>query len=104
MEGCAVKGISELRLLRASHLKPWKVSSDDERLDPYNGLLLIPNLDLALDGGYISFQDNGRILISSRLDRTTSTKMGIHANLKLRHVRKEHRPYLHYHRREIFQQ
>ena len=37
-----------LPMLRASHAKPWKDSDDVECGDPYNGLLLSPNLDTCL--------------------------------------------------------
>jgi putative restriction endonuclease len=102
-KACAVTGCRELPLLRASHIKPWRASTDAERLDPYNGLLLIPNLDVAFDSSYISFLDDGGIMISSRLDQTTRRIMGIHRNLRLRRVAKKHRLYLEYHRREVFQ-
>jgi hypothetical protein len=102
-KACAVTGCRELSLLRASHIKPWSASTDAERLDPYNGLLLVPNLDVAFDSGYISFLDNGKILISSRLHQTAGKIMGIHRNLRLRQVAKKHCLYLEYHRREVFQ-
>jgi len=57
---CAVSNCSELFLLRASHIKPWKDSTNTERLDRYNGLLLNPNLDAAFDKGLISFADDGK--------------------------------------------
>jgi hypothetical protein len=43
---CAVTGCAELAVLRASHVKPWRLSDDAERLDSANGLLLTANLDL----------------------------------------------------------
>jgi len=102
-KACAVTGCRELPLLRASHIKPWSASTDAERLDPYNGLLLVPNLDVAFDSGYISFLDNGEILISSRLHQTARKIMGIHRNLRLWQVAKKHCLYFEYHRREVFQ-
>jgi 5-methylcytosine-specific restriction protein A len=54
-------------LLKASHIKPWRDSDNAERLDIYNGLLLIPNLDSAFDKGYISFDDGGKIIISDMI-------------------------------------
>jgi putative restriction endonuclease len=61
---CAVTGYKDLNLLVASHIKPWSVSSNSERLDVYNGLLLVPNLDKAFDSGFISFKESGEIMIS----------------------------------------
>jgi hypothetical protein len=53
--GCAFTRLREEDLLRASHIKPWCDSTDEERLDVFNGLLLIPNLDLAFDKGFITY-------------------------------------------------
>ena len=41
-DGCSVTGCKTIEVLRASHIKPWRSSSNSERLDPYNGLLLLP--------------------------------------------------------------
>ena len=63
---CAITEVTEPRLLRASHIKPWaKCETDAERLDVYNGLLLAAHLDAAFDAGLISFTDEGAILFSS---------------------------------------
>lgn len=64
---CPITGITEPALLRASHIKPWKDSTDAERLDVHNGLLLAVHLDAAFDAGLISFDDGGRMLVSERL-------------------------------------
>ena len=64
---CAVTGVAQPRLLRASHIKPWAMcETDGERLDVYNGLLLAAHLDAAFDAGLISFSDKGAILFSSK--------------------------------------
>ena len=57
---CAVTGCANTQLLRASHIKPWKVADLKERLSLYNGLLLSPALDACFDAGYISFDDQGK--------------------------------------------
>jgi predicted restriction endonuclease len=68
---CAVTGCMEESLLRASHIKPWAKASLPERLSLYNGLLLSPALDACFDSGYVSFDDEGKILISERLGVAT---------------------------------
>jgi putative restriction endonuclease len=60
---CPVTGVSMPELLRASHIKPWRDSSDEERLDPYNGLMLAPHVDVLFDKGYISFTSDGYMII-----------------------------------------
>ena len=64
---CAVTKLSCPELLRASHVKPWSLSTENERLDPDNGLLLAAHLDALFDKGLISFDDQGGMLVSSRL-------------------------------------
>ncbi|MFA7071098.1 HNH endonuclease [Methanoculleus bourgensis] len=98
---CAVTGCDSLDLLRASHIKPWRDSDNAERLDNYNGLLLVPNLDSAFDRGYISFDNDGKIIISDVLKDRDRNKLGIHSRMKLRKVEERHIRYLDYHRREI---
>lgn len=60
---CPVTGVSMPELLRASHIKPWRESTDEERLDPYNGLMLAPHVDVLFDKGYISFTSDGYMII-----------------------------------------
>lgn len=99
--GCAVTRCTVERLLRASHLKPWKLSNNTERLNPFNGLLLTPNLDLALDRWLISFTDEGSILTSSSLKANDAVALGLHSGMKLQFVKPEHKPYLSFHRDEF---
>jgi len=95
---CAVTGCRRVELLRASHIKPWSEASDEERLDKYNGLLLVPNLDVAFDAGYISFSDDGRIMISRYLTEDDQNRLGIHPDLSIDGLTKRHAEYLQYHR------
>ncbi len=100
---CAVTRCRAPQLLRASHLKPWKASSNAERLDPFNGLLLVPNLDCALDRGLISFRNNGRIMLSSRLAGKDRAALGLSSAIRLRRpLHAKHRRFLRYHRDHVF--
>jgi hypothetical protein len=99
---CSVTGMNFVPILRASHIKPWSVSSNEERLDPENGLLLTPNLDVAFDRGFISFSDDGDILISSELSVEIQTDLGIHLSMKLSKISNGNRKYLNHHRNSVF--
>ena len=101
-QGCAVSGCKQIELLRASHIKPWRYSSNAERLDPYNGLLLLPNLDACFDAGLVSFDDVGKILISSELRETALLQLGIKSNLRLLRIEQRHKDFLRFHRENIF--
>ncbi|MGX9983190.1 HNH endonuclease [Methylobacterium fujisawaense] len=64
---CAITGVRDRELLRASHIKPWAVSSDYERVDVHNGLLLSALWDAAFDQGLVSFSDEGRLFVNPKL-------------------------------------
>ncbi|MBR5317863.1 MAG: HNH endonuclease, partial [Lachnospiraceae bacterium] len=65
---CIVTGISDQRLLVASHIKPWAVCNNTERLSAENGLLLSPLYDKLFDCGLMTFSKDGRLHLSSRLN------------------------------------
>lgn len=52
-EQCAVTRCSIEKVLVASHAKPWAESTNFERLDEYNGLLLSASIDKLFDGGVV---------------------------------------------------
>jgi putative restriction endonuclease len=96
---CALLGVNDPLLLVASHIKPWSVSTDGERLDSYNGLLLTAHVDRAFDKGRISFDLDGRILISPKF--LDAALLGINREMVIQ-IDPEHRPYLDYHRESVF--
>lgn len=96
---CSVTGYSDTSMLVASHIKPWSHSSNTERLDKFNGLLLLPNLDKAFDQGLISFEANGKMLISPSLQQPNT--LGINDRMSVSIVR-DHQAYMAYHRTNLF--
>ena len=99
--GCAVTGLTCPEILRASHVKPWSHSNRRERLDPNNGLLLAAHLDALFDKGLISFDDAGKMLMSSRLLMQERKYFGL--PLKLRRTPDSMlKPYLAHHRDNLF--
>ena len=82
---CAVTGVAVTEALRASHAKPWAECADDaERLDAFNGFLLVANLDALFDRFLISFDDAGHLLTSTRLSQSDLPGLGIHSGMTLR--------------------
>lgn len=101
---CAVTGVSEPCLLRASHAKPWnKCETGKERLSPFNGFLLNVALDALFDKFLISFADDGSILLAPSLKPEELAAVGITPELRIVGIRPEHKPFLEYHRAQ-FQQ
>jgi hypothetical protein len=100
-ERCAVTGCQLPQLLRASHIKPWKVANNRERLDRDNGLLLLASLDAAFENGFISFADSGKMVISPELTPETRALLGVADSTCLsRGPAKNRQKYLNYHRRK----
>jgi predicted restriction endonuclease len=99
---CAVTGVKIVDILKASHIKPWSQSTDSERLDKYNGLLLNPMLDALFDKGFITFSDKGKIKISTEISPDIFSMLGIASNSKLTKIENQHKEYLKYHRNNIF--
>lgn len=100
---CALTGLAVVPLLRASHIKPWsECANNQERLDVFNGFLLAPHLDALFDGGWITFDDAGRLVKSSLLDDVAVQLLGVTSEMKLTHLAADHRQYLDYHRRCVF--
>jgi putative restriction endonuclease len=96
---CAVTGLSDPRLLRASHIKPWaSCETDAERLDVYNGLLLAAHLDAAFDAGLISFSAAGSILFSVEFQPADRAALGISEGMSLRQSASGHLRNLGWHR------
>lgn len=74
---CRVTGVENGAHLVASHCKPWRDASNEERLDGENGLLLTPSIDHLFDRGFIGFEDCGRLIISPVAHRPSLEKMGV---------------------------
>jgi hypothetical protein len=100
---CAVTRLDVPELLRASHAKPWKDATDEERLDVHNGLLLAVHLDALFDKGLLAFDELGNGLLSRRLSPETLRLLGLQGKaFRLARCVEGHLPYLRYHRENIF--
>jgi HNH endonuclease len=95
---CRVTRIADGRYLRASHIKPWCKSNDREKLDGYNGLLLSPHVDLLFDHGWISFSEDGKLLLSVKLAPNVLAAWGIPKDLNVGQFKPEQCKYLAWHR------
>lgn len=88
--------------MRASHIKPWKNCDNKECIDPENGLLLKPNNDFLFDQGYISFNDDGSIIISKMLSTQDIQEFHLSEEIRIKQVTPKMKEYLNYHRENVF--
>jgi len=98
---CALCEIELPELLRASYSKPWKDSTDFERVDPYNGVLLCCNHNALYENGFIAFDGQGRLHISSQIPEEDYEKYGIQPKMKIAR-KEENKPYFKWHKRHLF--
>lgn len=98
---CELCGINKKELLIASHIKPWSHSEKHEKLDLNNVLLLCSIHDILFDKGFISFDELGKIIVSSELDEINKIYSNIDSNMKIK-LKENMKEYLKYHRDFIF--
>jgi predicted restriction endonuclease len=101
---CRVTKVDRPEHLRASHCKPWRDATNEERLDGENGLLLTPSIDHLFDRGFISFRDDGRLLVSPVAHRHSLSRMGVPVDRELEtggFTARQAR-FLEYHRDSVF--
>lgn len=98
---CCMCGVSDEAFLIASHIKPWSESEPNEKLDVENGFLMCPNHDKAFDQGWITFNDEGEIIISNRLKTVDRIFLNINDDAKVQLTERNKR-FLQYHRKNIF--
>jgi len=103
---CRITGVDREEHLRASHCKPWRDASNEERLDGENGLLLTPSIDHLFDRGFISFEDNGDLLVSPVAHKLSLSRMGVitTGRLNVGAFAEGQRKYLDFHREFVFLQ
>ena len=99
---CPLTGLDIQPLLIASHIKPWSVCNNNERLDPFNGLMLAPNIDALFDKGLITFDTDGTIKIHPTINPENQKRLGISPDMKLK-IRLKSEKYFEYHRNHVFQ-
>ena len=101
---CAISGLKNQTLLRASHAKPWAdCETDAERLDVFNGFLLSANFDALFDAGLMTIEDSGKLVFSEEISPQDceALQLNSYRNIKIE-LRPEHLKYLAWHREHVF--
>lgn len=98
---CCLCQVGNRGLLTASHIKPWSVSTSSEKLDWNNGFLMCPNHDRLFDKGFISFKDDGSIMISNKLSEIDRIFTNVRADMSIE-LKEGNKSYLQYHRENVY--
>lgn len=103
---CAVTGVDDTKWLIASHIKPWREATNEERVDPRNSLLLTPNFDKLFDRGVISFSpSDGKIILPEQLSMrmwSNLNRLNINEDTHLRKVPDGVGEFLEYHKKYVY--
>ena len=98
---CCLCGVENHALLTASHIKPWAESESKEQLDINNGFLMCPNHDKLFDKGYITFDDDGKIIISDKLTENDRVFLNVNGGMHIE-LTESNKKYLKFHREKVF--
>ena len=101
---CPFTLVNDERLLIASHIKPWSVSNDVEKVDPKNGFALTPTYDKLFDSGFMTFHDDKTVEISPWISPMNQKRLGIYSGMKVPKLQidEERSVYLDYHRKNVY--
>jgi putative restriction endonuclease len=100
---CRITGVENPTHLIASHCKPWRDASNEERLDGENGLLLTPSVDHLFDRGFIGFENSGELIISPIAHTPSLQRMGIETEHRVNVglFTEGQKPFLEFHRNSV---
>ena len=98
---CAVTACAIPEMLRASHVKPWRVSNNSERLDPQNGLILAAHLDALFDRGVVTFDESGAMIVAGAIRTIGKDVWGLGLPMSVKPTGRL-REFLRYHRDVVF--
>lgn len=101
---CPITMINDERLLIASHIKPWAVSNDREKVDHKNGFILSPLYDKLFDRGFMTFTDDRKIVLSNWISPANKKRLGINDGqfVQLLPLDEEREAYMEFHRSSVF--
>lgn len=101
---CPFTMVADDRLLIASHIKPWAVADEKERVDPCNGYMLTPTYDRLFDQGFITFTEDRHVHVSDFLSNRTCKQFGLEDDkfIQMRPMDKKRIKYLEFHRQSVF--
>ena len=100
-ERCAVTSLDVPSLLVASHIKPWSESTAKEQNDVDNGFLLVAHLDKLFDQHLITFDIQGRIVISNTISHRQRSLLGLSNSMRIDNLSSGNQRYLNYHRKQL---
>lgn len=102
MPFCPFTHVADDRILVACHIKPFsECDTDEERYDCKNGITMTPTYHTLFDLGFISFENDGKLIVSPFLSNITKKRLNLRDGEQIR-LQTGSDKYLEYHRNNIF--
>lgn len=95
-----LEGLSS-EILVPSHIKPVKLSTEEESFDINNGLLLPKQAEELFEQGYFTFNEDGTLEISSLLGESIHQYLS-HTKLNQQFINEKRNDYLEFHRKQLY--
>lgn len=101
---CPITMLNEESLLIASHIKPWAMSNDNEKIDPKNGYMLSPLYDKLFDRGFITFTEEKHMLVSNWLSVANQKRLNLKNEFYVPRLPMDEKriEYLEFHKENVF--
>lgn len=101
---CPITMINDERLLIASHIKPWAVATDKEKLDHKNGFILSPLYDRLFDRGFMTFTEDRKIVLSNWISPANKRRLGVVDGqfVQMLPLDDQRQAYMEFHRASVF--
>lgn len=101
---CPFTMVNDERLLIASHIKPWVVSNDKEKVDYKNGFALTPTYDRLFDQGYITFDSDKTLRVSPWITPMNQHRLSIYDGMPMPKLQLDSKRevYMVYHRQHVY--
>lgn len=101
---CPFTMVNDERLLIASHIKPWAKADNKEKIDPKNGFMFTPTYDKLFDRGFITFEDDKKLVVSPWISPMNQKRLGIYSGMVVSRlpIDDKRKEYLKYHRENVF--
>lgn len=101
---CPITMVNDERLLIASHIKPWAVSNNKEKVDHKNGFMFSPVYDKLFDRGFITFTNDRHMILSNWISPKNYERLGVKNNVFIQQLPLDDERifYLEYHRACVF--
>lgn len=102
LKRCPITLVTDKRILVASHIKPWHLSNNNEKIDIFNGFIFTPLYDSLFDSGLITFSTDKKLYISSSLSKDTISKLNLKEDICEELPVKGREKYLSFHNEKVF--